>query len=32
MQQNPWEADSYPDGLENSYILCNMQVHYCADK
>jgi hypothetical protein len=28
MQQNPWEADSYPVGLETSYILCNMEVHY----
>ena len=32
MQQNPWEADSYPVGLETSYILCSMEVHYCADR
>jgi hypothetical protein len=32
MQQNPWEADSYPVGLETSYILCSMEVHYSADR
>jgi hypothetical protein len=32
MQQNPWEADGYPVGLETFYILYNTKVHYCADK